>query len=375
MDYYIHEGDKKLYCKLLGGDFKEVAGTIIRDGKDVYEFSMLTTLYKGNVEVYMGYALGLSILIKVEGGKLRYWVSEWKSLPTKHKYEVAETRAKAKHKVYIDKKGFCDSLEKSKAAEGQINGAMLLSRWDETKEYSYPMVCSPKYDGIRGLYRSGKMYTRGGQEISGLGRLLNELPKDIDLDGELWEPNLTLQEIQSIVLGSGDKGIMQYRIFDIIESDVPFWQRLEKLLLLPETSHSRVVPYHPVNNVEEANKRYQRDLQDRYEGTVYRTLTHTYVDKRSTEVRKRKPLQSTEFYIDEVLRDKNGLVYFSLVGENGCNFKSVSSWTTEIRKEDFNCTLGHYATVEYYDRTDKGLPKFSSVITIRDMNKKREVIV
>jgi hypothetical protein len=275
--------------------------------------------------------------------------------------ERATTAMMTAIRTHILKKGFYNSREEAVGSKGTIDSCLLHKIYKENSG-PWPKICLPKIDGIRCRYKDGISYSRGGKEIKGLPKY------DRDWDCELYIPGATLEEIQSVVTGSGDKSSVIPYVFDICIPDVPFKERIK---MVHSATGITKVPYIVTRNQEEDDKVYHQHLKDGYEGTVYRDPEGLYECKRTSNTLKRKPEVEEEFKIDSWEYDDDGNILFILQCSAG-KFRVVPSWPDKRRKD-----IGYaqslvpiplakaYATVRYQTKTARGIPKFGNVITIR----------
>ena len=368
---YDHESNLPIsdkYGKILGNVVCSLA-------------SLLPPIYKGEgLEVTFGHCEDLSFIIRRDGDKYAKYSTHNSANKVNTSDIVAMNKAKLKRKTYLRKKGYFESREEAVASIDKIVACSLLRKWDDVKgKVEYPLIGSPKLDGIRAtIYGEPIIMSRGGKELI-VPHILSELgsagePDQLrNVDGELWIPDTSLEKIQSIVTKANhpDKGLLHYFIFDIPVS-FQFYHRLEELNALKpiveELEHVHILPQVVLTNEAEANRYYDDCIAAGHEGVCYRTLKGTYVGGRTPEIIKRKPMITEEFQIINTTRDKNDLVIFVLKAKNGTSFKSVPAWEVEERKKDYRFSYhgdGYLAEVTYYDVTDKGVPKFSNVRVLR----------
>ena len=167
----------------------------------------------------------------------------------------------------------------------------------------FPWIGSVKLDGIRCLaFPDGCLYSRTGKSIQNvkIWELLKDVRRfcakhNVVLDGELWTPKVSFQQIMSLVMTrSKDLGNSQlrYHIFDMIdwedwqnETEPNFNIRLTKLnVTLPILSESAIVhdqtKCHQMPMVQEW---FNEVLQSGGEGLILRNPRGKYKHGRCTQ--------------------------------------------------------------------------------------------
>jgi len=354
---------------------------------DCDQMGTLSPIYKGkSIKVIILHdKVGVVTLRSVKGQSTKVHYAKVVANKTNDAEVVAKNKAKLKRKNYLRGKGYSVSREKAKKRLTSLENCTLLKKWDDVKDkIKYPIVGSGKIDGIRAtVYGDGVLMSRGGLEVHA-----NHITKQVGLgrrmDGELYIPGADLETIQSIVskVGHLRKQELHYFIFDKPKA-IPFIGRLEHLerdrkVFSDNVKYPNVhiVPQIILNNEEEADKFYRDCLDVGYEGVVYRTLDGIYIEGRTKDVVKRKPMHSAEFKITQVLYDKDNLIYFEVECSAG-TFKSIPKWSDAVRAKGHYVShddeyLGQYAEIEYQDKTKYGIPKFTNVKAIRETRVTKE---
>ena len=218
------------------------------------------------------------------------------------------------------------------------------------KKVVYPCRVQPKLDGmyckaniINGLC---VLYTKNGNKISSVPHINKQLEQmykgeTIDREGELYNHDITFQEIISIVKRNGiheKSSIIEFHRFDNISKT-------------------------KVNNEKELYEAYQEYLDFGYEGLICR----------SDEITKLKPLLDSEYTVLDIIEGKgkleNKAASFKCITSEGKSFKAKLKGDFGylekilVNREDL---IGKMATVEYQNLTDRGVPRFGVVKIIRD---------
>lgn len=155
------------------------------------------------------------------------------------------------------------------------------------KDTDFPMLASPKIDGIRATIQCGEFRTRTDKTIPNkaiaaeLAQALTEFdPEHLEgLDGELvvGPPNApnTMQATTSVVMSIDKVEPFQFHVFDICTGSEPTTSRLASLILLENNGllpdWMRIVPQQVINHQEQLNDYEALAIEQGYEGVMVRT--------------------------------------------------------------------------------------------------------
>lgn len=286
---------------------------------------------------------------------------------------------------------------------------MLSATCDDITKLTYPVLASPKLDGIRCIILDGVPYTRTMKPIPNdhVRKLLTGLP---DLDGELIVGSPTGDD----VINRTTKGIMKktgapeftYWVFDCPTDGRVFSKRLGRTYYdqveLP--NFCRIVEHELIGNTEVLDGFERKCVELGYEGIMVRDPEGRYKHGRSTlrdrGLAKVKRWQDDEFEIvgyeeeqhngNEATKDAFGKTKRSThkanktgtgtLGALLCNTKdgvefSVIGLSKAERAElwaDRVNLPGRYAKVKYFGFTPDGKPRFPGLLGLRhadDMEK------
>ena len=168
-----------------------------------------------------------------------------------------------------------------------ITKPMLAGKVERIEDVQYPVLVTPKLDGIRCLKVGGKALSRSFKPIpNDYARDLVEQHFPDGVDGELMIEGGTFQEVTHAVMGHDERPPVVYYIFDYVKDglDKPYHRRMEDLYNLikdiPKTSRCLI----PTNiGDEKALLAYeQKCLSEGYEGIMLRTPDGPYKCGRST---------------------------------------------------------------------------------------------
>jgi DNA ligase-1 len=180
---------------------------------------------------------------------------------------------------------------------------MLASKAPNLNELDYPLLVSPKLDGIRAYVNvEGKLVTRNGKYVP--NQYVVDMLKDtgcVGLDGELiigdpTEPDVFRNTTSAVMSkDSKDIGGITFHVFDYVPSlrdkpaHVPYGQRFRDLEnLAPYFPKSldhplvKLVPHEQVNSVDELLMWEETWLASGYEGLMINSLSGIYKFGRST---------------------------------------------------------------------------------------------
>ena len=242
---------------------------------------------------------------------------------------------------------------------------MLANKFTDQDPSGYWL--SEKYDGVRAVWDGKQFYSRNGKPFNAPLWFTEKMPKDVVLDGELWEARGQFQTtVGRIRANNGDWSEMKFMIFDTI-NEQPFESRQESLsqLCLPKhchlVEHTRCIDFVHFKTYEE------NILKLGGEGVILRKPTSLYEQKRSDNL-----LKAKQFYTDEarVIRHIKGK------GENRhkcvtlvClwrdkKFQLSSGLTDELKEKPPH--LGSKITFSFFEKTLDGNPRHPVFLAIRD---------
>ena len=291
---------------------------------------------------------------------------------------------------------------------------MLAKNWADRKDkVKYPVWVNMKYDGARSVHgitgpfsRNGKPWKTAQHISKALQPVFDKYP-DIIFDGELYchKLNNNFEKIMSLIKKTKptaadieeSANTIQYHIYDIIDNELNYSQRLEKLnSILSECLQTGIIdsaiciaPSYRCNNEDEVNRYYEQFMELGYEGQIIR-LNKPYENKRSSNLLKRKDFDEKEYYVIDIeegegnktgmcgrfilLKDIDDINYaVKNYGYNpsdidntfNSNVKGSHEYLKELldNKELFK---RKYAKVKYFGIGAEGSPRFPYVIGIRD---------
>lgn len=162
---------------------------------------------------------------------------------------------------------------------------MLAGKVEDIHKLRYPLVASPKLDGIRCLIVDGKPVSRKLKEIPNhyIFRTLTAL-KLPAFDGELMLPGKPFNEISSAVMSEDGAPItFEYRVFDKWDTpDVPYARRLIDVAQSMPGKPLYMVDSSIIENAGDLLEYENKCLAASYEGVMTRSVDGRYKYGRST---------------------------------------------------------------------------------------------
>jgi DNA ligase 1 len=166
-----------------------------------------------------------------------------------------------------------------------IKKPMLAGKLDKVESILFPVLATPKLDGIRCLRLNSKSVSRKLIDIPNgyIQKMMESLPDG--LDGELIVLDTEFNQTQSEIMSESGEPNFRYYVFDYVSGDLKktYSDRMEDLkkLELPEFC-VKLLPV-TINSIEEFNNYEQVCLKNNYEGVMIRTPSGPYKCGRSTE--------------------------------------------------------------------------------------------
>lgn len=150
----------------------------------------------------------------------------------------------------------------------------------------YPLLVSPKLDGVRCILWEGVAYSRNAKPIR--NRFVQEWAQDYhNLDGELIVGSPTdphcLNNTQSGVMSFDGEPDFTFHLFDTIHNEQPFRARLNFVQeQMAREEKAVLVPHYVASTHEEVAQVEANALEDGYEGIMLRDPAGPYKHGRST---------------------------------------------------------------------------------------------
>jgi len=167
---------------------------------------------------------------------------------------------------------------------------MLADKAKDVNKLEYPLLATPKIDGIRCLMVGGRVLTRSFKPIPNdhirttLERLLPE-----GADGEIFS-GTTFQQCTSAVMSQAGAPPFRHCMFDYVRDnlDKPYRQRLRDMLDWHRTTSTEaqaavwVLPFVTIHDADELRRYEVEVLKDGHEGVMVRSPDGPYKCGRAT---------------------------------------------------------------------------------------------
>lgn len=160
---------------------------------------------------------------------------------------------------------------------------MLSGVLENIGDAKFPLLASPKLDGIRCLRVGGQTLSR--KFIAIPNKYVQDCTSNLPdgLDGELMIKNASFNQIQSGIMSEDGEPEFEYWVFDYVtDTSTPYYKRMEQLGSLSLPSYCRKVLPVVVNNIEELSQLESTWLAQGFEGVMLRSFTSPYKNGRST---------------------------------------------------------------------------------------------
>jgi len=155
----------------------------------------------------------------------------------------------------------------------------------------WPMIATPKVDGIRCLNPDGRILSRSFKPIPNHHiRTTLEGCLPVGADGELFSSN-SFQKVTSDVMSHNGEPEFTFQMFDYVPDgnlETPYVERLERMMAwyrqtAPEVNGIiKILPFKVIESAEELRAYERRVLADGFEGVILRTPESPYKCGRST---------------------------------------------------------------------------------------------
>lgn len=245
---------------------------------------------------------------------------------------------------------------------------MLAAHCPPLAELVFPLLATPKLDGIRCILKDGQATTRSGNPIpNDYIRETIEAMSEQNLDGEITINGGGFAEAQRQVMSKSGTPDFTYTIFDVFDDpDEPYSQRVQM--------HPACLQPTEINNIEELLAYERQCLQAGFEGIILREPDGEYHCGRTSSadqlMLKRKPLHDAEGTIVEALadHDRQQISALTIALPQGACFRLGTGFTAAQRRELYQrreSLAGSCVTFSYQQWLKSGKPRFASFIGLR----------
>lgn len=163
---------------------------------------------------------------------------------------------------------------------------MLAATLEDVANLKFPVIASPKLDGIRCLKVNGKALTRKFKAVpNNFIRHWIETNLPDGIDGEIMIRNATFNQIQSGVMSVDGEPDFEYHVFDWVSSNVtePYSARIMSLKLIPKSDRLVIVQTKTILDHSSLDEFEAECLSKDFEGVMVRSPNSPYKNGRATE--------------------------------------------------------------------------------------------
>jgi DNA ligase-1 len=357
-------------------------------------------IYAGKLQVdTRQYTVGKNIGKKNETSPLEQCILETekkrKDKIEKENYSVVFPSAAAAAAATEETRTNCpsDKQELRKIFPMLANKYEPISSAKKRQGIVYPCYVQPKLDGLRCVVYLGSngrpvYQSRTGGTFTVLQHLdssilgLFERRKELILDGELYTSQIPFEELAGIIkkktLSDDDLSkirAVEYHIYDIVEPDVPYNDRMMSLQNILLNAGPSIVPVATfrVESVAEFKEKFSEFVEQGYEGIMLRNAAGLYKENyRSNDLMKYKEFMESEYpivdYREATGRDEGTVIWVCSTPDQRL-FSVRPRGTVEMRRKWFKegeRNIGKQLTVIYQELSEMGVPRFPVGKAIRD---------
>src|ERR1700733_321615 len=146
---------------------------------------------------------------------------------------------------------------------------LLAAKLESLSDLRYPVMATPKLDGIRCLLWQGRALTRKLKAVPNKHiRESLEAQYAQDLDGELMIPGADFNGVQSAVMSEDGTPDFRYMVFDVIRPDLSYAERVKL--------HPRCIQPVLISSDAELLEYERQCLAGGYEGVMLRSPAGRY---------------------------------------------------------------------------------------------------
>jgi len=269
---------------------------------------------------------------------------------------------------------------------------LAASQTPDLTKIEYPVLASPKLDGIRCVIADGIPFSRNMKRIPNLfiQREIMKLQQH-GLDGELMTTG-DFNDVQSGIMSINGEPNFYLNVFDNFELDMfGFWDRYKKtkeLVTELDSPHVKMVPHKVMNDAVELKAFWAACVEQGFEGAMVRSLNGPYKRGRSTlkqgylvKLKKWLDDEGTVIGFEELERNedtstkrKENMVGANTLGSlvvqwRGVTFNVGSGFDDHTRAEIWNnkeAYQGKEVTFRYQEVSKYGKPRFPTFKAFRE---------
>lgn len=284
--------------------------------------------------------------------------SKWTNCQPDSSETKVEDLIEAVQKLTVVKK-----VVKTVGSVGSVFSLLLADSWNKLDIDPTGWWMSEKLDGIRCYWNGEQFLTRNDNVIDAPDWVLEQMPKDVCFDGELYCGRGNFEMCINIK-GDGNheywKKYAKYHVFDILECELSFEKRVRKIIEVTKDIDFIVdVKHKECRSREHLVRKLKCVVENGGEGIMLRQRKSKYVGKRSKTLLKCKPEYDAEAKVIDHVPDKDSLV---MLMESGQTFRLS---TKQQPKSKY--PIGTIITYKFNEVFAKsGKPRFPVLMRIRE---------
>jgi DNA ligase 1 len=250
----------------------------------------------------------------------------------------------------------------------KVINAMLYHTLDEKLDI-INWYASIKLNGMFGRWDGSKLTTKTGRQLHPPQYIINRLPTDVQLDGEIYHPDL--QEVRKAVLGDVWERGVEFVVFDLYDLTLSFEKRWEKLQELHKTydwdRNVKLAKQYRITDLTVLKHLMEKVVMQNEEGLVLHDPKGLYEPgKRVWTTLKWKPTKTGTGKVLEITHKQKGYVVrvqemdtdniFNVFTYD--NLKNLKEDGKEDEKKD------QIVSFTYSGRTDTGKPELVKLLNL-----------
>lgn len=250
----------------------------------------------------------------------------------------------------------------------QLTNIMLVGQYHNQDITNW--VMSEKLDGVRAYWDGKQLISRQGYSFSPPDYFIQYFPP-FAVDGELFSERNKFDEISAIVRRGQVKGWykLKLHVFDVPHAKGDLFQRLrvlEDYLLAHPTPYIQVIPQIVIQDKKHLEQFSQHILKLGGEGVIVRNPKADYIQGRSSQILKVKPLFDEECIV--IAHHKGKGKYKDKLGSISCEnqrgiFRIGSGFSDKARANP--PAIGTVISYKFRGITAQGKPRFATYWRIR----------
>ena len=235
-------------------------------------------------------------------------------------------------------------------------------------------LVSEKFDGVRAIWDGKTLRFRSGRTVNAPDWFIAKLPAE-KLDGELWLARGAFERLSGYVRKTTpldeDWRQIKYMIFELPDGAGSFADRAARIRQVVDAEkwpQLVAVEQFKVADRLALKRKLDQVVHDGGEGLMLHLASSPYVTGRSDVLLKLKPLLDTEAKVVDCIPGKGK--YLGQMGAlrvempDGRRFNIGTGFSDAVRKNP--PVVGTIITYTYRGLTNKGTPRFTSYLRIRE---------